>query len=141
MSSEFFFRPDCYFHLKQIYGFSFYRPNLSLVSPAVGFGLLSAGQVNVVIAFSTEPLIEKYNLIKIKDDKKAPKSYSVGIVVREKIIDRFSNLSGLIDKLSRISLSTSKLKKLNLRVYEGESPKELAREYLIKEGLIEIKRE
>ncbi|MEA2086578.1 MAG: glycine betaine ABC transporter substrate-binding protein [Candidatus Caldatribacteriota bacterium] len=141
MSSEFFFRPDCYFHLKQIYGFSFYRPNLSLVSPAVGFGLLSAGQVNVVIAFSTEPLIEKYNLIKLKDDKKSLKSYSVGIIVREKIIDRFSNLSGLVDKLSRISLSTSKLKKLNLRVYEGESPKELAREYLIKKGLIDIKRE
>lgn len=141
ISSEFFFRPDCYFNLKQVYGLCFYKPNIKLVSPAVGFGLLCKDQVDLVFAFSTNPLIEKYKLNKLKDDKEVLQSYCMGIVVREKIIDKFSNLSGLVDKLSRISLSTSTLKKLNLRFYEGESPKELAREYLIKNGLIDIKRE
>jgi len=141
MSSEFFFRPDCYFNLKQIYRFSFYRPNIRLVSSAVGFGLLSGGQVDVVFAFSTEPPIGKFNLVKLKDDKKALKSYCIGIVVREKIMDRFPYLSKLVDKLSRISPSTSEMARLNLKVYNGESSKMIAQEYLKKKGLINIKGE
>ncbi|HAJ33935.1 MAG TPA: hypothetical protein DCK79_11400 [Candidatus Atribacteria bacterium] len=136
MSSEFFFRPDCYFNLKRVYGLSFYKPNVKLVSPAVGFGLLCRDQVDVVFAFSTDPLIEKYKLNKLKDDKEVLQSYCMGIVVREKIIDMFPDLPGLIDKLSKISLPTSELTNLNLRIYNGESSKEVAREYLIKEGLI-----
>ena len=136
MSSEFFFRSDCYFNLKQVYGLSFYKPNIKLVSPAVGFGLLCKDQVDVVFAFSTDPLIEKYKLNKLKDDKEVLQSHCMGIVVREKIIDMFPDLPGLIDNLSKISLPTSELTNLNLRIYNGESSKEVAREYLIKKGLI-----
>ena len=136
MSSEFFFRSDCYFNLKQVYGLSFYKPNIKLVSPAVGFGLLCKDQVDVIFAFSTDPLIEKYKLNKLKDDKEVLQSHCMGIVVRERIIDMFPDLPGLIDNLSKISLPTSELTNLNLRIYNGESSKEVAREYLIKEGLI-----
>ncbi|MEA1964806.1 MAG: glycine betaine ABC transporter substrate-binding protein [Candidatus Aerophobetes bacterium] len=141
MSSEFFFRPDCYFDLKQIYGFSFYRPNVRLISSTIGFGLLSGDQVDVVFAFSTDPPIEKLNLIKLKDDKKALKSYCMGIVIREEIMDRFSDLSSLVEKLIRISPATSEIARLNLKVYNGVSSKEVAREYLREKGLIDIKRE
>lgn len=136
MSSEFFFRPDCYFNLKQVYGLSFYKPNIKLVSSAVGFGLLCKNQVDVVFAFSTDPLIGKYKLNKLKDDKEVLQSYCMGIVVREKIIDMFPDLPGLIDNLSKISLPTSELTNLNLRIYNGESSKEVVCEYLIKKGLI-----
>lgn len=132
MSSQFFFRPDCYLALKQVYGISFPRQNIKKVPSGMGFGLLAGGQVDIVAVFSTEPLIRKKNLIKLEDKNRALVSYPVGIAVREKIVEKSPQLAEWIKKLGEIIPSASEIAGLNLEVYNGASPHEVARRYLAK---------
>lgn len=130
MPHEFFFRADCYLSLKQVYSFSFYRPNIETLAPGIGFGLLSDGKVDVVVALSTDPLIIELDLVKLEDDKEALIPHRVGIAARKETVNESPSLSGLVDDLIKKSPSPSEMTQLNLRVHNGEPPETVAREYL-----------
>ena len=130
MEHEFFFRPDCYLSLKQVYSFSFYRPNIETLAPGTGFGLLSDGKVDVVVALSTDPLVIELDLVKLEDDKEALTPHRVGIAAREETLNESPGLSELVDDLIKKSPSPSEMTQLNLRVHNGEPPEAVAREYL-----------
>lgn len=140
MSSEFFFRPDCYVTLKQVYELSFLRPNIQQVPSGVGFGLLKGDKVDVVVAFSTDPLIAKYELVKLEDNRGVLFNYPVGIVVSEKVVEKHSRLRELIEKLSEAVPPASKMAQLNLEVYDGAFPREVARRYLVQKELIRMRK-
>jgi len=130
MEDEFFIRPDCYTSLKEIYGLSLPRSRITTGFLGIGFGLLARGQIDVVIALSTEPLIRAWDLLQLVDDKEALPPYLVGLVAREQIVDSYPELPGLIEDLLKISPDASEVASLNLRVYNGESPVDIALEYL-----------
>jgi len=137
MEDEFFFRPDCYASLKETYGLSFPRSDITTTVLGIGFGLLSSGEVDLVVALSIDPLIIKLGLAELEDDKEALTPHRVGIVAGEEIVNESPDLPELIDELMRKSPSTSEMAQLNLRVYNGEDPEEVAREYLEEKGLID----
>lgn len=103
MPHEFFFRPDCYLSLKQVYSFSFRRPNIETLAPGIGFDLLSDGKIDVVVALSTNPLIIELDLVKLEDDKEALIPHCVGIAAREETVNESPSLSELVDDLMMIS--------------------------------------
>lgn len=138
MEDEFFIRPDCYASLKEAYGLSFPRSDITTIVPGIGFGLLSSGEVDLVIALSTNPLIIKLELAELVDDKEALTPHRIGVVAREETVDESPELPELIAELIEMSPSTSEMAQLNLRVYRGEDPEEVAREYLKEKGLIEF---
>ena len=137
MEDEFFIRPDCYANLKEAYGLSFPRSDITTTVPGIGFGLLASGEVDVVVTLSTDPLIIELDLVKLEDDQEALTPHRIGIVAREEIVNEFPSLPELVDDLIRESPSTSEMVQLNLRVHNGEPPEEVAREYLKEKELID----
>lgn len=136
MDDEFFFRPDCYNLVKKAYGFSLPRGNLRRVPSGAGFPILFAGQVDITAAIFTNPLADRPEAVKLVDDKNALIHYRLGIVIREEIIKQFPNFLDLIDPLLEKSPSDKEINKLNLAVYNGQSPEETAYNYLKEKSLI-----
>ncbi len=137
MEDECFFRPDCYGSLKEVYGLSLPRAAITTTMSGVGYGLLASGEVDVVVALSTDPLIVELNLAELVDDEEALVPHRIGIVAREEIVAEFSELPELVAGLMELSPSTSEMVQLNLRVHRGEDAGEVAWEYLKQKGLIE----
>lgn len=137
MKDEFFFRPDCYASLQEAYGLSFPRSDITTTVLGIGFGLLSSGEVDLIMALSTEPLITELGLVKLEDNKGALAPHHVGIVAREEIVAECPELLELIAGLIELSPSASEITQLNLRIYRGETPEAVAREYLKEKGLID----
>lgn len=137
MEDECFFRPDCYTSLKETYDLSISRADITTTMSGVGFGLLSSGEVDVLVALSTAPLITELELVKLVDDREALSPHRIGIVAREEVVGETAEISGLVGELIELSPSTSEMAQLNLRVHRGEDAEEVAREFLKKKGLIE----
>lgn len=141
MEDECFFRPDCYGRLKGAYGLSFPRSDITTTMSGISFGLLSSGDVDAVVALSTEPMIVELELAKLEDDKEALVPHHIGIVAREEIVAESPELPELVAELTESSPTTAEMTQLNLRVYRGEDPEEVAREYLEEKGLVDREEE
>ncbi len=138
MDDEFFFRPDCYNLVKNVYGFSLQQRNLRRVSSGGGFAMLFTGQVDVNAAIFTDPLADKSKVMKLMDDKNALIYYHLGIALHEETIKQFPNILDLIDPLLEKSPSNQEMTKLNLAVYNGQSSEEAAYNYLKEKALIDV---
>lgn len=126
---------DGYEAFKQAYGFDFGKKtpmDIGLVYKAV-----ANGEVDIVLAYSTDSRLKEYNLVTLEDDKHFFPPYGASPVVRNDTLKQHPELNELINKLTN-KIDTQTMTALNFQVdIEKRDPAEVAKKFLVEQGLIQ----
>lgn len=132
---EFTNRPDGLPGLMDAYNMDF--AGLEAVDGGLRYTALESKETDVIDAFSTDGLLEAFGLTVLEDDKNFFPPYYAIPLVREDTLKEFPELEDVINSLAG-KLTDEKMRELNYKVDSlKESPKDVAREFLIEEGLID----
>jgi len=131
---DFYERDDGYNALAQIYGFNFTEKkelDIGFKYPAIG-----SKDVDVINSFSTDGLIQEYKLKVLIDDKNYFPAYQAATVIRKETLELYPELKDVLNLMSGL-ISDDEMIDMNYKVEKlNEDPKEVAREFLIKKGLL-----
>ena len=133
--SEFLTRADGLPGLQKKYG-GFHFKETKIVANGLKYQALEHGDVDVVIAFSTEGQLKADSLVVLEDDKHLFPVYNVAPVVRKAALDAKPALAAPLNKLAPL-LTNDVMQNLNLQV-EGpqkREPADVARDFLKQHGL------
>lgn len=120
-------------HVEKVYHFSFgeVRP----MDPSLTFVALQSGNVDAIVAYTTDSRITLFNLTALEDDQYAmPPYHAILLVNGQRAEDQKirAALSPLID-----GIDSATMRQLNSRFdIDKEDPETIAREYLVSRGLI-----
>ncbi len=138
-NSEFLVRDDGYPGLQEVYGLSFAEANVKQMDTGLMYKACADGDVDVICGFSTDGLISALDLKMLKDDKDFWPPYFACPVVRREALERSPQLREALLRLGgRIDVET--MRQLNYEAARSDSPRrseDVAREFLVKAGLIE----
>jgi osmoprotectant transport system substrate-binding protein len=128
-------RLDCLLGLQEVYGLEFQR--FVPVDIALRHEVLTKGQADVSIVFTTDPQINREGFVLLEDDMGMFPPYNSTLVVRDEVLKeaggKFSEVVGLVNR----DLTAEVMQELNARVdLDKETPKQVATEYLQETGLI-----
>jgi len=125
---------DGYPAFKKEYGFEFGKTtpmDIGLVYKAV-----DKGDVDIVLAYSTDSRLKEYNLVTLEDDKHFFPPYGASPVVRNDTLKQYPQLEELINKLTG-KIDTQTMTALNYQAdIEKLDPAEIAKKFLVEQGLI-----
>lgn len=108
-----------------------YSMDINLVYEAV-----ANKRVDVVLAYSTDPRLLEYNLKTLKDDKRFFPPYDASMVARNEILEEHPELTDIIEELTG-KIDEQTITGLNYEVdINNRSERDVAREFLQKEGLL-----
>lgn len=118
------------------YGFEYPRSELVIVELGLAYQAVGTGQAEVGIGDATEGRIAQYNLVVLEDDKQFFPAYNPSPVIRKEILDQYPEIKEIMQELS-VLLELETLTLLNKEVaVEGKQPEDVARTFLIEQGLI-----
>jgi osmoprotectant transport system substrate-binding protein len=128
-------RLDCLLGLQRVYGLEFKK--FTPVDIALRHEVLTRGQADVSIVFTTDPQIERENEVLLEDDKGMFPPYNSTLVVRDEVLKeaggKFEEVVGLVNR----GLTDRVMQELNARVdLDKETPRQVATEYLQETGLV-----
>lgn len=134
-NAEFYAREDGIKGLEKLYGFAFPSKNVTRMDSGLLYNALNEGQVDVSVGFATDGRIKGFDLIALEDDQMFFPAYNAAPVIRDEVLT--DELAELLNKLSA-KLNTEVMMSLNYSVdVEHDEISEVAREWLVQEGLIE----
>ncbi|ABS32857.1 ABC transporter permease [Clostridium botulinum] len=117
-----------------------YNMNFKAVKPIDGglrYKALVNNETQIIDAFTTDGLIEQFNLVLLEDDKHFFPDYYAVPIVKEETLKKFPELKEVLGALDG-KITDEKMRKLNYEVdVNKRDPKEVAKEFLQKEGLID----
>ena len=97
---------------------------------------LTSGKAQVIDAFSTDGLLEKFKLRVLKDDKNYFPPYYAVPIVNQDIIEKYPDVEKVINKLAG-KIDEKTMINLNYKVDElGQSPEKVAHDFLVEQKLI-----
>lgn len=132
---EFLSRPDGYPGLKKVYDFRFPSQPKQL-DPGLMYKSVAEKEVDVVCGYATEGRIPAYDLVILEDDKGFFPPYHAAPLIRQSTLDRYPQLRDVLNRLGG-RISSEEMQELNFRVDEKkEDARKVAREFLMKEGLL-----
>lgn len=132
---EFEVREDGLPGLKQGYG-DFNLKDYKAVDPGLRYKALVDNEADVAVAFGTDGEIAAYNLVLLEDDQNLFPPYQVAPVVRQSLIDGHPVVKAALNTLAP-KLTNETMQQLNYQVSgEQKEPADVAREFLLQEGLI-----
>lgn len=132
---EFAEREDGIPGLKSVYG-DFEFKDFLTVDPGLRYQSLTSGEADVVVAFGTDGELAAYDLLSLVDDKGLYPPYQVAPVVRQEALDANPDIATILNKLAPL-LTDATMQRLNNEVSgNGREPADVAREFLIAQGLI-----
>lgn len=125
---------DGYDAFVEEYEFDFGKTN------SMAYGLMyesvKSGDVDVVLAFPTDPQIDQFDLVRLEDDKKFFPPYDTVPVVRQEVLDDHPKIVDAIEPLMG-RFDEEMIQKLNGKVdIDEEEIKAVAKEYLEEENLL-----
>jgi osmoprotectant transport system substrate-binding protein len=131
---EFATREDGLPQLARVYGFSF--KNYNSMAPGIMYEAMENDEVDAISAYTTDTRNDLYGLKVLEDDKNALPPYDAVILVTEafaegnpEAMEALAQLNGRIDQ--------DTMRRLNGEYdIEGRAARDIARDYLIEEGLI-----
>jgi osmoprotectant transport system substrate-binding protein len=132
---EFLKRADGLPGLQRRYG-GFKFKSVRTLDNGLKYGALMNGDVDVVVAFSTEGQLKADSLIVLEDDKHLFPAYQAAPVVRHAALVAKPGIRGALNTVSAL-LDTDLMQNLNLQV-EGplkRDPADVARDFLKQHGL------
>jgi osmoprotectant transport system substrate-binding protein len=129
-------RLDCLLGLQQVYGLQFKK--FVPVDLALRHEVLSKGQADVSIVFTTDPQIKREGFVLLEDDKGMFPPYNSTLVVRDDVIQEAGpDLEATVKKVND-GLTDEVMQELNARVdLDKKTPEQVAGEYLSESGLVQ----
>jgi osmoprotectant transport system permease protein len=132
--AEFLHRTDGYKALLEHYNLSF--SSIRQMEPGLAYQAIKQGEVNVIMAFSTDARLLLYRLKTLKDDHKAFPHYQAAPVVREATLKAHPEIRPTIERLSTV-LTANNICQLNYQVtVKHQPPKVVAYKFLKSHKLI-----
>lgn len=132
---EFPNRSDGLIGLSKTYHMNF--KDVKAVDGGLRYTALKNQESDVIDAFSTDGLLEAFQLKVLKDDKNFFPPYYAVPIIREDTLKEYPELKSAINTLAG-KLTDEKMRKLNYKVDSlRESPEKVAKEFLKEEGLID----
>jgi osmoprotectant transport system substrate-binding protein len=129
-------RSDCLLGLQEVYGLEFkeFKP----VDIELRHEVLTNGQADLSIVFTTDPQIPRENFVLLEDDKGMFPPYNSTLLVRDDAIEGDSgDLPKVVEQLQQ-GLTAETMQELNARVdIDKKTPEQVAGEFLRETGLIE----
>jgi osmoprotectant transport system substrate-binding protein len=128
-------RLDCKLGLEQVYGLKFKK--FVPVDIALRHEVLSKGQADVSIVFTTDPQNKREGFVLLEDDKGMFPPYNSTLVVRNDVVEKAGpDFEQTVDMVNE-GLTDEVMQELNARVdLDKETPEAVAGAYLEESGLV-----
>jgi osmoprotectant transport system substrate-binding protein len=121
--------------MKALYG-DFEFAEYKAVDPGLRYPAILNDEADVVVAFGTDGEIAAYDLVGLQDDKGLYPPYQVAPVIRQAVLDSNAGVAAALNKVAPF-LTNEVMQRLNNEVSgNGREPADVAREFLIAQGLI-----
>ncbi len=129
-------RLDCLLGLQQVYGLKFKK--FTPVDIALRHEVLSKGQADVSIVFTTDPQIKREGEVLLEDDKGMFPPYNSTLVIRNDVLKKGGpDIEKVVTQVNK-GLTDAAMQELNARVdLDKKTPKEVAGEYLSETKLVQ----
>jgi osmoprotectant transport system substrate-binding protein len=128
-------RLDCKLGLEQVYGLKFQR--FVPVDIALRHEVLTKGQADVSIVFTTDPQNKREGFVLLEDDKGMFPPYNSTLVVRNEVLEQAGPDFEEVVTMVNEGLTDEAMQELNARVdLDKRTPEEVAGEYLSEEGFV-----
>jgi osmoprotectant transport system substrate-binding protein len=128
-------RLDCLLGLEQVYGLNFKK--FTPVDIALRHEVLTKGQADVSIVFTTDPQIKREGFVLLEDDKGMFPPYNSTLVVRDDVLEKAGPDFDATVALASKGLTDEVMQELNARVdLDKETPEAVAGQYLEETGLV-----
>jgi glycine betaine/choline ABC-type transport system substrate-binding protein len=134
-TQEFLEREDGYKGLKDVYAMNF--KSAKGMDPGLTYAAVRDKQIDVNSAFATDGRIPAFDLVVLEDDKNFFPPYYAAPIIRKDTLEKYPKVADALNALSG-KLDDEKMAQLNAQVdLEKKDAKEVAREWLKSEGLID----
>ena len=131
---EFSDREDGYLGIQSLYDLEF--PNLTTMEPKLRYVAVESGDINLVDAYSTDSELEEYELTVLEDDQHLFPPYQGAPLLRKETAEAYPEIAEVLNQLAN-KITDDDMREMNYRVnIDGESPHDVARQFLTDEGLI-----
>ncbi|MEA2331156.1 MAG: osmoprotectant transport system substrate-binding protein opuBD [Thermoleophilaceae bacterium] len=129
-------RLDCLLGLQEVYGLKFKK--FVPVDIALRHEVLSKGQADVSIVFTTDPQNKREGFVLLEDDKGMFPPYNSTLVVRDDVLEKAGpDMEKVVTQVNE-GLTDEVMQELNARVdLDKKTPEAVAGEYLSESGLVE----
>ena len=130
---EFNDREDGNKGLQSLYGLNL---NVATMEPALRYQAIQSGDIQITDAYSTDAELARYDLQVLEDDKHLFPPYQGAPLLRAELLEKHPELEGILNKLAG-KITESQMSQMNYQVgIEGKKAETVARDYLVKEGLL-----
>ncbi|WP_173916398.1 ABC transporter permease/substrate-binding protein [Halobacillus sp. Marseille-Q1614] len=131
---EFNDRYDGYQGMKEVYGLDL--GEVRTMDAGLREGAIESGEVDVIDAYATDSYMIELDLTTLKDPENLFPPYQGAPLMREETLEQYPELEEVLNQLGGL-ISDDEMRKMNYQVdYEDRNPEEVAREYLIEQGLL-----
>lgn len=131
---EFIDRTDGYAGIQELYGLDF--PSVQSMEPALRYQAINNGDINLLDAYSTDSELRQYGLVILEDDQELFPPYQGAPLMKEAFAKEHPEVVRALEKLAG-KITEEQMSEMNYQVnVEGKNPAEVARTFLIDEGLI-----
>lgn len=134
-TTEFSERADGLLGLEELYGLTF--GDVRIMNVGLRYIALDEKKIDITNAFSTDGLLVKYDLVFLEDDKQLYPPYYAAPIVRSDTLKKHPEIKEVLNRLTG-RLDEQTMMALNAEVdVDKKNAKDVAREWLKKEGLIQ----
>ncbi|WP_067730313.1 ABC transporter permease/substrate-binding protein [Oceanobacillus damuensis] len=132
---EFNDRYDGYVGMREVYDLNI--ADIKTMEPGIRQNALSNGEVDVIDAYATDSYMIELNLVTLDDPENLFPPYQGAPLMRQDTLEEYPELEAILNQLSG-KITDDEMRQMNYQVdYEDRSANDVAREYLINEGLLD----
>ncbi|WP_427110116.1 ABC transporter permease/substrate-binding protein [Lysinibacillus xylanilyticus] len=131
---EFNDREDGYLGIQKRYGITL--SNITTMEPKLRYQAIESGNIDLLDAYSTDSEIRQYHLQVLTDDQQLFPPYQGAPLLRKETLVKYPEIETALNKLVN-RITDDEMREMNYQVnVEGQNIGDVAREYLIKAGLL-----
>ncbi|WGF38683.1 osmoprotectant update ABC transporter permease/substrate-binding subunit OpuFB [Lysinibacillus capsici] len=131
---EFNDREDGYVGIQKRYGIAF--TTLATMEPKLRYQAIQSGDINLLDAYSTDSEIRQYKLRVLEDDQALFPPYQGAPLLRKETLIVYPEIGEALNQLAD-HITDDEMREMNYQVnVEGKLAAEVAKEYLVKIGLL-----
>lgn len=135
MDAAFYNRVDGYQALAKVYGFEF--KSFKEMDIALAFTALAQGEIDVLVAYSTDGRIPALNLTSLQDDQNFFPPYHAAPIVPKRIMEEYPDVADTLNLLAG-KISEPLMAELNAKVdVDKRNTADVAKEFLESAGLLD----
>lgn len=134
---DFYQLKDGYPGISKAYNLEF--ASTKTMESSIRYKAIANNKVNLVDGYTTDPQIEEYDLVALKDNKEFFPPYQGAPLVSEKLITEYPELKATLNKLAG-KISVEDMQKMNYQVaVKHEKASKVAHDYLVGHNLLREK--